>query len=81
VKLEFVALLLRPKVAQLLKEVRNMGVGIIPKSQPDHNKILIRVHKKDLSPDSHCIIPRIFCLFGPNATGIVPAEVIAFVVR
>lgn len=51
-----------------------MGVGVIPEPHPDHNQILVGIHKKYLPPDTHCIVARELRFIGSDATGIVPAE-------
>lgn len=51
--------LLRLKnIAQLLKEIRDMGIGVIPESKPYHNQVFVGIHKEDLSTDSQCIVAR-----------------------
>ena len=57
-----------------------MGIGVIPEPKPDHNQILVGIHKEDLPPDTHCVVARELCLIGSDATGVVPAEVVTFVV-
>ena len=72
--------LFRPDITQLLKEIRDMGIGVIPETKPHHNQILIGIHKEDLTPDAHRIISGILCLIGPDATGVVPAEVVTLII-
>ena len=79
-KFEFSKLLLRPDIAQLFKQIRDMGIGVIPEPKPYHNQILIGIYKEDLTPDTHCIIAWEVRLVGADATGVVPAEVIALII-
>ena len=57
-----------------------MGISVILQPQPHHNPILVRIHEKDLSADTHSVVSGIVCFVGPNTTGVVPAEVVALIV-
>lgn len=57
-----------------------MGIRVILHPQPHHNQILVRIHEKDLSADTHSVVSGIVCFVGPNTTGVVPAEVVALIV-
>lgn len=58
-----------------------MGIGVVPQPQSHHNEILIGIHIENLASDAHSIVARELRLFSPDAAGVVPAEVVAFVIR
>ena len=69
-----------PDVAQLLEEIRNVSIGIVFQPQPYHDKLLVGIHIENLPTDAHSIITGELWLFSPYTTGIVPTEMVAFIV-
>ena len=79
-KLEFTLSSLRPKIAQLLKKIRDVGISIISQPQPHHNQTLVRIHIEYLATNAHRIIAGVLWLISTYTTGIVPAEMVSFII-
>lgn len=73
-------MLLLKQIAQLLKQIRDVGISIILQTKPALNHIVMRIDKQHLTTYAKCVEARLVSLLCSYAAGIVPAVVVAFVI-